>query len=191
MQMTVKEYAKHVDASVRTVRRWVCRGQLAVVRQGGHRAMLVDSDLPRPKKKVTRSTSAARQDVGPVVDVPRPADLPQNPVIERESQLPRREPIEDESETPGPVCDDDGTSRNGGGFVMLALVVAALAGPVITLLRERSKQAKRQLDPHSEDLFRCDRPKVDQPPVVKAFEQTISKVGQELSEILSGIQGKE
>ena len=69
--MTVKEYAEHVDADPRTVRRWMSYGLLKFTRPKGHRARLIDSAQPRPKKKGTRSANPAKQNIKSVVNVPR------------------------------------------------------------------------------------------------------------------------
>ena len=72
--MTVKEYAKHVDADPRTVRGWMRDGLLRFIQPDGHRARLIDSAQPRPKKKGTKSTHAVKQNIRPAVNVPRQAD---------------------------------------------------------------------------------------------------------------------
>ena len=52
--MKVKEYARHVGANPRTVRRWMRDGLLEFIpppKEHPHYARLIDSSQPRPKKR--------------------------------------------------------------------------------------------------------------------------------------------
>ena len=49
--MTAKEFARHIDAEVRTVHRWMRTNLLEYKGDTGHHAHLIDSSQPRPKKK--------------------------------------------------------------------------------------------------------------------------------------------
>lgn len=95
-KMTAKEYAKHVEADVRTVRRWMRNGMLKFTpppREHPHYARLIDSNQPRPKKKVkrrTKSTITAGQNIKRVTNISRPASnpVPNTATQPRASNLP-------------------------------------------------------------------------------------------------------
>lgn len=118
-KMNVKEYARHVDAEPRTVRRWMKNGLLEYTKPKGHRARLIDSAQPRPKKKpkkkVVNPTGKTGQNIKPVTGIPQQADkrpptVPRS-VYERPgfvrafepSEPELHEPVEHESVLSGPV----------------------------------------------------------------------------------------
>ena len=120
--MTVNEYAEYVDAEPRTVRCWMKNGLLKFTKPKGHRARLIDSAQPRPKKKrkkkVSNPTDTAKKDIKSVVIVPRQA-VKRSPTVPRqvyerpgfvcafESSEPElHEPVEHESVLSEPVSDD-------------------------------------------------------------------------------------
>lgn len=72
--MTAKEYAKHVGADVRTVRRWMRDDKLKFTQPAGHHARLIDSSQPRPKKKGAKSNNTAERKVKPKAKVPGQTD---------------------------------------------------------------------------------------------------------------------
>lgn len=127
--MTVKEYAKKVDADPRTVRGWMRDDLLRFIRPDGHRARLIDSAQPRPKKKITKSDNSARQSIKPVANIPRqiykrPANVvsrpcertarpPNNPVFEKTKLKPLRlESVKHKAVSLEPVSDDSDDSDN-------------------------------------------------------------------------------
>jgi len=96
MLLNVKEYAEYVGSDARTVRRWMRDGLLEFTQPEGHRARLIDSAQPRPKKKRKKKTAnptdTAEQVIKPVAIVPRQAD-------KRPPTVPRQV-----YESPGFVC---------------------------------------------------------------------------------------
>lgn len=78
--MTAKEYAKHVQADVRTVRRWMRNGLLEFTpppKEHPHYARLIDSSQPRPtkrKKKGAKSTNTVKLKVKSTASVPKQVD---------------------------------------------------------------------------------------------------------------------
>lgn len=96
--MTVKQYAKSVDADPRTVRRWVkCRLlKVTLPGKGSHSAKLIDSSQPRPKPRrkrtSTNSTDKQRQaDAAAVQQVNAKADAAVRRAQQRESEAHQRE----------------------------------------------------------------------------------------------------
>lgn len=73
--LTAKEYARHVDADVRTVRRWMRNGLLKFTQPKGHHARLIDSSQPRPKKRYKRR---------------RKSSIPQGQKIKRATEIVRQ-----------------------------------------------------------------------------------------------------
>lgn len=74
--MTPKEYAKHVDTDVRTVRRWMRNGLVKFTPAKGHRARLINSSQPRPrpKKRKKQPNTTANQNIKRASNVPRQVD---------------------------------------------------------------------------------------------------------------------
>ena len=153
--MTVKEYAKHVDADPRTVRRWMSCGLLKFTRPKGHRARLIDSMQLRPKKKGTKSTDTVKQNIRPTVNVPRQADkrtpnvisqpcertsrLPFNPAFEKKKfESLKFEPIERKS-VPSKLVSDDSDNwfrfTRLAGFFMLLWALPKLLPKILSQIR--------------------------------------------------------
>jgi len=109
-KMTVKEYAKYVDAAPPTVRRWMRDGLLEFERPKGHHARLIDSSQPRPKERPKK-----RVDTG----------ARSNIAVGQAS----REPISPKFVSSELDCDDVETSQGKGGVLaLIGLIGLALYG---------------------------------------------------------------
>jgi len=95
--MTAKEYAKHVQTDVKTVRRWMRKGLLKFTlppKEHPHYARLIDSSQPRPKKKEAKSANTDKPKVKSTTNVPRqvdkrPANIPRQ-VDKQPANVPRQ-----------------------------------------------------------------------------------------------------
>ena len=163
--MTVKEYAKHVDADPRTVRRWMSCGLLKFTRPKGHRARLIDSMQLRPKKKGTKSTDTVKQNIRPAVNASRQADrrpangqadkrtlnvisqpcektsrLPFNPAFEKKKfESLKLKPIERKSVSSKLVSDDSDNwfwFKRLAGFFMLLWALPKLLPKILSQIRK-------------------------------------------------------
>ena len=131
-KMTVKEYAEHVDAEPRTVRRWMKNGLLKFTKPKGHHARLIDSAQSRPKKKPKKSVVIVpRQAVKRLPTVPRQVyERPGFVCAFESSETELHEPVEHESVLSEPVSGDSDDSDRwisiDDDLVKLGLIVWAV-----------------------------------------------------------------